>query len=80
MARAMCMAVMFMLATAVVQANQCSSGGECPRDDEPQNLVSLLQTKLRMNVLEDGPSMKNPVQCLQKLKVWSVLGKLPRLI
>jgi len=50
MARAICMAIIFMLATAIVQANQCPSGGECPSDDEPQNLVSLLQAKLRMNV------------------------------
>jgi len=55
----MCMAVAFMLATVVVQASQCSRGGECPSDDEAQNFMSLLQTKLRMNALEDGPSMMN---------------------
>jgi len=72
------MAVMFMLATAVVQANQCSSGGECPRDDEPQNLVSLLQTKLRMNVLEDGPSMmKNPSAMLTELEGMVRSGETP---
>jgi len=49
------MAVIFMLALAVVQANQCSSGAERPSDNEPQNIVSLIQTKLQMNVLEDGP-------------------------
>merc|ERR1712106_337201 len=73
-----CMAVMFMLATAVVQANQCSSGGECPSDDEPQNLVSLLQTKLRMNVLEDGPStMKNPSAMLTELEGMVRSGETP---
>jgi len=48
------MAVTFMLTTAVVQANPCSSGGECPSGDEPQNLVWLLQTKLQMNVPQEG--------------------------
>jgi len=33
-----------MLATAMVEANQCSIGEECPCDDEPKNIVSLLQT------------------------------------
>jgi len=45
MPRAMRMAIAFMLATAVVQANQCSGGGECPGDEEPRNVVSLLQTE-----------------------------------
>jgi len=59
------MALMCMLSTAVVQANQCSSGIECPSDGEPKSFVSLLQTMLRMNVLEDGPSMmKNPFAML----------------
>jgi len=58
-----------MLSTADVQANQCSSGVECPSDGESKNLVSLLQTKLRMNVLEDGPSMmKNPSAMLTELE------------
>jgi len=74
----MCMAVIFMLATAVVQANQCSSGGECPSDHEPQNLVSLLQTKLRMNVLEDGPSMmKDPIAMLTELEAMVRSGETP---
>jgi len=74
----MCMAVTFVLATAVVPANQCSSGGECPSDDEPQNLVLLLQTKLRMNVLEDGPStMKNPSAMLTELEGMVRSGETP---
>ena len=63
------MALICMLSTADVQANQCSSGVECPSDGESKNLVSLLQTKLRMNVLEDGPSMmKNPSAMLTELE------------
>jgi len=50
----MCMAVTFMLAAAVVEANQCSSGRECPSSNKPQNVVSLLQTKLQMDVPEEG--------------------------
>jgi len=48
-----------MLAGAVVQANQCSSGGECPSDDEPKRAVLLLQQKLQMNVLKDGDEASN---------------------
>ena len=78
MVRAMCMAVTFMLATAVVQANQCSGGGECPSDAEPKNSASLLQTKLRMNVLEDGPSMmKNPSAMLTELEGMARSGETP---
>jgi len=79
MARASCTAVMFVLAAAVVQANHCSSGGECPSDDEPQNLASLLQTKLRMNVLEDGPSMmmKDPSAMLAVLEGMVRSGETP---
>jgi len=32
--------------------NHCSSGGECLRYDKPQYAVTLLRTKLRLNVLE----------------------------
>jgi len=53
MVRDMCMAVTFVLAAVVVHANPCSSGSECPSDNEPQNLMLLLQTKLGMNVLGD---------------------------
>jgi len=53
MTRIQCMAVVAacMVASVLVKANQCSSGGECPSDDEPQNTVSLLQSKILMNVL-----------------------------
>merc|ERR1719356_854998 len=72
------MAVIFVLAIAVAQANQCSSGGECPTDREPPNLVSLLQTKLRMNVLEDGPSMMaNPSAMLTELEGMVRSGETP---
>merc|ERR1719469_1477413 len=63
------MAVTLMLAAVVVQASQCASGSECTNDDEPTNPVSLLQTKLRMNVLGDGASiMKNPSAMLTELE------------
>jgi len=78
MARAMCMAVTFLLASAMVQANGCSGGSECPSDAEPKNLLSLLQTKLRMNVLEDGPSMmKNPSAMLTELEGMVRSGETP---
>jgi len=65
-----------MLATAVVQANQCSSGGECLSGGEPKHLVSLLQTKL--NVLEDGPLlMKDPSAMLTELEGMVRSGKTP---
>jgi len=54
MDRFLCISVAFMLASAVVQAKQCSSGGDCPSDDEPKRAVSLLQQKLQMNVFNDG--------------------------
>jgi len=50
----MCIAAMVMMASAVVQANQCPRGGECPSDSEPQNGVSLLQTKFQMNGTSDS--------------------------
>lgn len=50
--------VMFMLASAAVQANQCSGGGECPSDIEPNNVASLLETKIQMDVLRDGVEAK----------------------
>ena len=59
MTHAMYMAVVCLMATLVAQANQCSGGGECPSDINPNNVaslleVSLLQTKLQMNVLKGG--------------------------
>jgi len=39
--------VAFMLVIAMVEANQCSIGGECPSDEKPQNSVSLLQANVR---------------------------------
>jgi len=56
MARALSLALAFMMASAVVQANQCSSGGGCPSNNESQNAVSLLQTKLQMNQGGGGAS------------------------
>merc|ERR1719254_438040 len=38
------------MASALGQANQYSTGGGCPSNNESQNAVSLLQTKLHMNV------------------------------
>merc|ERR1719161_1865551 len=72
------MAVTFLLASAVVQANGCSGGSECPSDAELKNLLSLLQTKLRMNVLEDGPSMmKKPSAMLTELEGMVRSGETP---
>ena len=45
----MCVAVAFMLASAMVQATHCSSGDECPSDGELQNGVSLLQHEMNLN-------------------------------
>jgi len=52
MARIVCVAVAFMFASAVVLANHCLGGGECPSDDESLNVLLLLQAKLQMDVLE----------------------------
>jgi len=38
----------------MVQAIQCPLGDECPRDSEPQNGLSLLQTQLQANVIKKG--------------------------
>jgi len=54
MARTVRVAAVFVIASSVAQANHCSSGGECPRDDMPQNSVSLLQTTLQKNARQDG--------------------------
>jgi len=45
-------AVVFQFASAVVQANQCPRDGECPTA-ALQNGVSLLQTRLQTNAIED---------------------------
>jgi len=50
----MYMAVVFLMVSAVVQANQCSGGNECPSDINPSNIASVLETKLQMGVLNDG--------------------------
>jgi len=78
MARAMCIAVTFLLAHAAARANGCSGGSECPSDAQPKNLLSLLQTKLHMNVLADGPSMmKNPSAMLTELEGMVRSGETP---
>jgi len=52
MARAMRVVVALVLAAAVVsQANDCSIGGECPSDDKPHSVVTLLQTKLQHSAI-----------------------------
>jgi len=53
MAHTKFVALFFLLACAVVQANQCSRVGGCPSDGESQNSVSLLQTKLQTDAIED---------------------------
>ena len=47
-------ALFLLLASGVVQANQCSRDGGCPSDGESQNVASLLQTKLQMDVVKDS--------------------------
>jgi len=72
------MAVVFMFAVAMVQANPCSSGAECPSSSKHRNVVSLLQTQLRMNELEDGPlMMKNPSAMLTELEGMVRSGETP---
>merc|ERR1719424_2384179 len=44
-----------------VQATQCPSGHGCPSTNEPKNDVSLLQTKLEMNVPEHGGELSSTV-------------------
>jgi len=46
------MAIAFLTATTVLQAEQCSIGGECPSEGEPQNVLSLLQSEHRVNAPE----------------------------
>ena len=54
MTRTMYMAVVFLTTITAAQA-QCQGGGECPSNDANNNLVvSLLQAKLKMNVLTTG--------------------------
>jgi len=52
MSRTTFVAVVFLLASAVVQAAQCSRDGECP-SAALQNGMSLIQTKLQTNVIKD---------------------------
>jgi len=52
MVRAVSLTLAFMMASAVVQADECSSGGGCPSDNKPQNDVTLLQTNFQMNVFK----------------------------
>jgi len=67
-----------MFAVAVVQANPCSSGSECPGSSKPQNVVSLLQTKLHMNMLEDGQlTIKDPSAMLTELEGMVRSGETP---
>jgi len=54
MTRGMYMAVVFLMATSVGQANQHSGAGGCPSDINPNNVASFLETKPQMGVLMDG--------------------------
>ena len=47
-------AAVFLIASTVGQASQCTRDGECPSDGESQNGVLLLQTKLQTDVIEDS--------------------------
>merc|ERR1719503_391539 len=78
MARTACMAVAFLLTTAVAKPSQCSSDNECPSDNKPSNVVSLLQTQLQVNELKDGSSiMKDPNAMLTKLEGMVDSGETP---
>lgn len=50
----MCVTVAFMVSSAAVQATQCSGDGECRSHGDTQDIVSMLQTKLQMNVEHRG--------------------------
>merc|ERR1712194_741752 len=54
MTRAVYMAVVFLMATTVGQANQDSGVSECPSDINPNNVAALLETKPQMGVLNDA--------------------------
>lgn len=65
MSRTNFVAAVFLFAGTVVQASQCTRDGECPSADEPQNGVSLLQTKLQTNIIEEprDPDLSLPGKC-----------------
>jgi len=59
MTRAMHMAVVFLMAATLGQANQCSAGSECPTDINSNNVASLLETKPQTGVFNDGGEGKH---------------------
>jgi len=61
MARNVGMGVIFMMASVVVQANHCSSGGECPIDERFQSAVSLLQMDFTTDVRAASPASKQVI-------------------
>jgi len=68
-------AVVFKIASAVAEANQCLSVSGCPSDDMPKSATSLLQTKLHVNALEQnaadqlwGPQTQKYIQDLESLE------------
>jgi len=50
MARIMCVAAASIMASMLVQADQCSYGNERPSDEEPKGVMSVLQRDFQMNV------------------------------
>jgi len=49
----MVVAAVFIVASAVVKADQCSSGCKGPGGNKPNHVVSMLQTKLQMSAAKD---------------------------
>lgn len=54
MAGSMRILACLLMASTMVQADQCSSADERKSSNSPESVVSLLQTKLQINVLEEG--------------------------
>jgi len=67
--------MVFMIASAAAQANQCPGGGECPSDDMPKVVVSLLQAKLQMNAREVSPE-RQELDMLQGASTGTSIGML----
>jgi hypothetical protein len=64
----MYIAAVFAFATVLTQANQCANGGDgCTGDSVPQNIVSMLQTNLKTNVLNLGGQEDNSNEQIAEL-------------
>merc|ERR1712166_1122928 len=63
----MAIAAALMVACVVLKANQYSSGSECPSNDEPLQVVSLLQTKFQMRVVAEKEAAQRGVLAEESL-------------